>query len=187
MPGGTARDDGQQLGRLGADELGERRGAGGEERVGQAGALAGVVTGSLPALLDERLHEVLGVGLQHVVDLVEDRVDVLVELFLALGDGRVGLDLGSLVRFLGSLLRLLLLLVPCPDLSQSRLARERFEQLLGRVAAVDQRPTCPRLPRSGSMVGTRCSDSRPGRSKITESHDAAATLSPYFSRQRPRK
>ena len=48
-------------------------------------------------------------------------------------------------------------------------------------------PTCALLPRSGSMVGTRWSDSRPGRSKITESHDAAATLSAYFSRHRPRK
>ena len=36
-------------------------------------------------------------------------------------------------------------------------------------------PTWALLPRSGSMVGTRCSDSRPGRSKITESQDAAAT------------
>src|SRR5687768_3984837 len=35
---------------------------------------------SLSALLDERLHEVLGVALEHLVDLVEDRVDVLVEL-----------------------------------------------------------------------------------------------------------
>ena len=36
-------------------------------------------------------------------------------------------------------------------------------------------PTWALVPRSGSMVGTRCSDSRPGRSKITESQDAAAT------------
>ena len=41
---------------------------------------------SLATLLDERLHEVLGVALEDVVDLVEDRVDVLVELLLALGD-----------------------------------------------------------------------------------------------------
>ena len=33
---------------------------------------AGSRLGSLAALLDERLHEVLGVGLEHVVDLVED-------------------------------------------------------------------------------------------------------------------
>src|SRR3954451_6265995 len=65
--------------------------------------------GSLPALLDERLHEVLGVGLEHVVDLAEDRVDVLVELLLALGHialrGGLGLLLG-----LGGLLRLLVFL-----------------------------------------------------------------------------
>src|SRR6185436_1074361 len=35
------------------------------------------LNGLLPALLDERLHEVLRVGLEHVVDLAEDRVDVL--------------------------------------------------------------------------------------------------------------
>src|SRR3954451_11305605 len=63
----------------------------------------------LPALLDERLHEVLGVGLEHVVDLAEDRVDVLVELLLALRHvalrGRLALILG-----LRGLLRLLVLL-----------------------------------------------------------------------------
>ena len=37
-------------------------------------------------------------------------------------------------------------------------------------------PTCARVPRTGSSVGTRCSASRPGMSKMTESHDAAATL-----------
>ena len=45
---------------------------------------------SLPALLHEAADELLGVGLQHLVDLVEDRVDVLVELLLALGDVVVG-------------------------------------------------------------------------------------------------
>ena len=35
-------------------------------------------------------------------------------------------------------------------------------------------PTWRRVPRIGSSVGMRTSDSRP-RSKITESHDAAAT------------
>ncbi len=34
--------------------------------------------------------------------------------------------------------------------------------------------TCAFVPRSGSSIGTRTSDSRP-TSKITESHDAAAT------------
>ena len=47
--------------------------------------------------------------------------------------------------------------------------------------AVGWRPAGARrgpVPRSGSSVGTRCSASRSGRSKITESHDAAATWSP---------
>src|SRR5258707_4224771 len=58
-------------------------------------------------------------------------------------------------------------------------------------AAVAQRsrssPTWAFVPRSGSRVGTRCRDSRPGMSKITESHEAAATESGYCCRQRPRK
>src|SRR5690349_13376939 len=64
---------------------------------------------SLAALLDERLHEVLGVGLEHLVDLVQDRVDVLVELFLALGDVGLG-GLGGLDLLLAALAGLLLLL-----------------------------------------------------------------------------
>ena len=56
----------------------------------KAAGRRGSPQGSLPALLDERLHEVLGVGLQHVVDLVEDRVDVVVQRFLALGDVALG-------------------------------------------------------------------------------------------------
>jgi hypothetical protein len=47
-------------------------------------------------------------------------------------------------------------------------------------------PTCARVPRSGSSVGTRCSDSRP-TSKMTLSHDAAATCDGNWARQRPRK
>jgi hypothetical protein len=42
---------------------------------------------SLAALLHEAAHELLGVLLEHVVDLVQDRVHVVVELFLALGNG----------------------------------------------------------------------------------------------------
>ncbi len=58
-------------------------------------------------------------------------------------------------------------------------------------AAVLQRsrrpPTWALVPRRGSSVGTRWSESRPGTSKITESQDAAATESAYCRRQRPRK
>src|SRR5918994_4832651 len=64
---------------------------------------------SLAALLDERLHEVLGVGLEHLVDLVEDRVDVLVDHLLALGHVRLGHLLGDLLG-LRRPARLLLLL-----------------------------------------------------------------------------
>ena len=45
----------------------------------------------LTTLLYERAHELLGVILEDVVDLVEDRIDVVVELLLAFG-----IDLGSL-------------------------------------------------------------------------------------------
>src|SRR5688500_1512803 len=71
---------------------------------------------SLSALLDERLHEVLGVGLEDLVDLVEDRVDVLVDHLLALGD--VGLlDLIGRGVLLRGLERLLLLLGHASSLS----------------------------------------------------------------------
>ena len=68
---------------------------------------------------------------------------------------------------------------PVSGRSAPRTARGRCRARRGAV------PTWARLPRSGSMVGTRWSDSCPGRSKITESHDAAAMLSAYLLRQRP--
>src|SRR6266487_2134565 len=46
---------------------------------------------SLPALLDVRADELLGVLLQHFVDLVEDRVNVLGELLVPLLDILAGL------------------------------------------------------------------------------------------------
>src|SRR5438270_287535 len=57
----------------------------------------------LPALLDEAPDEVLGVGFEHVVDLVEQGVDVLGQLLVALGDVTGGLDL-DLVDFAFALL-----------------------------------------------------------------------------------
>src|SRR5215213_1341421 len=107
-----------------------------------AGPRRGSLTRLLPALLDERLHEVLGVRLEDVVDLVEDRVDVLVELFLALRDVTLR---GSLSLFLGlrGLLRLLVLLChersPGDAMSRragptlSTLPSQRLEQGLRRV------------------------------------------------------
>src|SRR5882757_6498928 len=58
----------------------------------------------LAALLHERPDEVLGVGFEHVVDLIEQRVNVLGELFLPLGDVGLALDL-DLVDLVGLALR----------------------------------------------------------------------------------
>ena len=66
---------------------------GAEERGRRAGRHVASASRSLAALLDEAADELLGVLLEHVVDLVEDRVDVVVELRLALRD--VALGLGS--------------------------------------------------------------------------------------------
>src|SRR5690349_16583658 len=52
----------------------------------------------LPALLDVRLHEVLGVGLEDLVDLVEEVVELGLELLARLGRGG-GID--DLVVLLG--------------------------------------------------------------------------------------
>ena len=49
----------------------------------------------LAALLDVGADEVLGVLLEHVVDLVEDRVDVLAELLPPLLAGRRGVRVPS--------------------------------------------------------------------------------------------
>ena len=144
------------------------------------------------------LHELLGVGLQHAVDLVEDRVDVVVEVFLALGDVALGGRpprgvLAALSSALLLLAWLLLLLVPCPDDpidwaeqpvrarcaeatpcrgGSAGSARDRPRRCRSGRAARRRAPWCPA---AGRASGTRCSDSRPGRSKITESQDAAAT------------
>src|SRR4051812_45992864 len=58
----------------------------------------------LAAFLNESANEVLGVRLENLVDLVEDRVDVLGQFLVALGD--VGGGLGGLVDLvLGGALR----------------------------------------------------------------------------------
>src|SRR3546814_15223492 len=64
--------------------------------------------GLLAALLDVRLHEVLGVRLEHLVDLVEQVVELALALLAGLGlRGRVLSDLVVLRR------GLLLLLLTC--------------------------------------------------------------------------
>src|SRR5919112_5408258 len=80
---------------------------------------------SLATLLDERLHEVLGVGLEDLVDLVEDRVDVLVDHLLALGDVRLHDLLGRRLLLRG-LARLLLLLGHASTLSTPADATRTF-------------------------------------------------------------
>ena len=76
-PGRQAPAGRQQLGAVGGDELGERRGAGREEGVVEPAAIVPWTAGSLAALLHEAADELLGVGLQDAVDLVEDAVDVV--------------------------------------------------------------------------------------------------------------
>src|SRR5260370_21975946 len=175
----------------------------------------------LAALLNVRPDELLGVLLEYLVDLVEDRVHVIGELLLTLLDvlvrlwrGLLGLlaALGSLPLTTGVLCRhsetsvlqghprsfnriLACQLLVQPWIGTSHLIRDLDQPWPLSAAtssvAVRQRssrpPTCARVPRSGSRVGTRCRDSWPGTSKITESHAAAATASGYCRRHRPRK
>src|SRR6476620_2228304 len=171
---------------------------------------------SLAALLDEPADELLRVGLEHPVDLVEHAVDVGDEVLLA-GTGlrRGGGGLGTLVRGVVPALGAALLLARhVRDLSLGAAAM-RAAEMRGRVAGDPphstlvgtcrdaeansrsrvaasglrsrRRPTLARVPRSGSSIGTRCSEAWPGTSKITESHEAAAIWSGYFSRHLPRK
>src|SRR5436305_7736521 len=56
--------------------------------------------GLLAALLDIPPHELLGVLLQHGVDLVEQIVDILADLLMPLGDLRVRLRGGPVVDLL---------------------------------------------------------------------------------------
>src|SRR5215211_5093313 len=148
-------------------------------------------TGSLPALLHVRPHEVFGVLFEYVVDLVEDRVDILAEFLTAFLTGRR--RAGLVVAVPAATLALHLFLRHSRLPRARALTRNTTEQR-GRSAPnpTDQprvsastsscavcevsssSPTCARVPRNGSRVGMRTSDSRP-RSKITESHDAAAT------------
>src|SRR6266516_3692547 len=181
----------------------------------------------MPTLLDVGPDELLGVLLQHLVDLVQDRVHVVGQLLLALLDllARLRAALlgvlatpGSLPLAAGVLCRHAVKppsssgLLPASTVSSPAdsmpnpgiglqyrdgscrarpLAQPWPVSAATSSEAVRDRsirsPTCARVPRNGSSVGTRCSESWPGMSKITESHEAAATESGYFCRQRPRK
>src|SRR3954468_19590947 len=68
-------------------------------RAGHGTIIAGTAgRGSLTALLDVPPHELLGVLLQHGVDLVEEIVDVLADLLNPVADLRVRLGPGALVE-----------------------------------------------------------------------------------------
>src|SRR3954463_13248104 len=156
---------------------------------------------SLPSLLHVRSHELLGVLLEHLVDLVQDRVDVLGHFLVPLGDLGVDrrLDLVGLLARSGRPLlpagvprghaalrscSWLVLPVKVParyDIHGS--ARRGFVDhppvMVSTSSCAEDvdsnsAPTWSRVPRSGSIVGIRTRFSRP-RSNTTESHDAAAT------------
>ena len=122
-PAGTRAARRQQVGRLAG--RGSRRTttcrASGTPPAAAAGV--GVELRSLAALLDERLHEVLGVVLEDLVDLVEDGVDVVVERLLALGDVGLGGDL--LGGLLGSPRTCAAASAPVPCLRPYRALRRR--------------------------------------------------------------
>src|ERR1700712_453525 len=82
-PGGSNRREGSRSGETSPTNSANEDVPGVMKASGRRASLKGL----LATLLDERLHEVLGVGLEDVVDVLEDRVDVLVELLLAFGDG----------------------------------------------------------------------------------------------------
>src|SRR5262249_28823921 len=173
--------------------------------------------GLFPALLDVGADELLGILLEDLIDLVEDRLHVVAELLLAFLDllaslrGRVlglfaapgGLSLSASVLRCHTVppwswASSLPSTVSSPASSQStprrgqrspsRWPRTEIRQVgpgqccyrsagrgvgqplpvsaATRSAAVRQRsissPTCARVPRRGSRVGTRCSESWPG-------------------------
>src|SRR5580765_4484719 len=93
------------------------------------------VRGSLAALLDEAADELLGIGLEHAVDLVEDGVDVGVEVLLA----------GAGLRCCGSRLRPVVGRVVPALWSALLLARHvRPSALVSNVPACKPSPTLAR-------------------------------------------
>src|SRR5664280_151483 len=130
---------------------------------------------SLTALLHETPDELLGVGLEHLVDLLQQRVDLGVAGLSRGGHRSCRLRYALVVRpvcpctFLTSHGALLSSACPAastlgPDPDRSTLdcgpgqvpasaaSRLRASGLRSRSA-----PTCSRVPRNGSRIGTRCS------------------------------
>src|SRR6478672_788434 len=118
---------------------------------------------SLAALLDEAADELLRVGLQDAVDLVEDAVDVGVQVLLAGGGlGRRWSGLGGLVgSVVASLWSALLLAGHWRDLSLVIL------QARGRAAAHEPSPNLSRcggqLTQEGGRVRTAVKERTDGR------------------------
>src|SRR6476659_9733345 len=73
-----------------------------QERFAGGTSLNRVFDYLLAALLDESADEVFGIGLQDIVDFIENCIDVFGQLLMALGDVglRLGLDLVGLVLIL---------------------------------------------------------------------------------------
>src|SRR5436190_13880861 len=139
---------------------------------------------SLSALLDVRLHELLGVALEHLVDFVQQIVELGLDLLAALRCCRRLFD--NLVVLLRC--RLLLLLSLCHRVSSHSTSHEPSRS---RSSAADEHssinlPTCASVPRIGSIIGTRRSGSPP-MSKTSESQFAATIESPQRCRHLPRK
>src|SRR6202022_4131371 len=162
---------------------------------------------SLAALLDVCADKVFGVLLQNIVDLVEQIVGLVGQLLATLlARGRAG---GQVVVIAAATAALGLLLSHRCLLHAHRpwIPRPSFLHPTGRYrrcpvndpqvvscstssAALStessRAPTCALLPRSGSSVGIRTSESPP-RSKITESQLAPADSPPNRRRHSPRK
>src|SRR5512139_2908145 len=136
---------------------------------------------SLSALLDVRPHEIFGVFLEHVVDLVQQIVGFLGQLLAALlPGGRVAGEvvvIAAATATLGLLLSHRCLLhrssaacrppVSLPYRSELRLLGEHHAVVSWSTSSAavctdsKSAPTCALLPRSGSRVGMRTSESPP--------------------------
>ena len=130
--------------------------------------------GSLPTLLHVRLDEVLGVRLEDLVDLVEEVVELRLELLAGSVSPAARSSTTSSV-VVGAWPLLLLTFGHVHRSSRPHYARA-VEEIGGGVAAIDQAyPRGPPVPRSGSIMGTRRSGSRP--TSNTSESQLAATMS----------
>src|SRR5690606_4929999 len=140
---------------------------------------------SLTALLHVALHEVLGVALQDVIDLVEEVVELGLDLLPLLG--RRGRLLDDLVLPCRGWLLLQLSLghVPCTSLRAGAYWPRRARTSAAVSHSVINLPTCASVPRVGSIIGTRRSGSPP-MSNTTESQFAATICDGHRCRHFPR-